>query len=62
MPDEIVRMAHKACGVFGKQAVFEKNDYTLCPLSHPIAAVFACVADPRRASLRFTPFRLPETS
>lgn len=43
-PAEVARLAQEACGEFGKTAAFDQHDYTICPLSHPVAATFICVA------------------
>lgn len=44
-PADVVRLARESCGEFGKHPVFETQNYAICPLSHPVAAVFDCVAE-----------------
>jgi hypothetical protein len=41
-PDAVRQLAVEECGKFTKQARFQKNDYNLCPLLTPVAAVYAC--------------------
>lgn len=41
-PADVTRLAVESCGEFGKSAVFEGQTYAICPLSHPVAAVFTC--------------------
>ena len=56
VPADVAAIARDACGEFGKIAVFEGNDYAMCPLSHPVAATYSCVAKAAattRSSLRF---------
>lgn len=43
-PREISSIASETCGEFGKVAVFDGHDYTICPLSHPVAAHYVCAA------------------
>ena len=43
-PADIVALARQECGRFGKVPVFDHQTYTLCPLTTPNAAVYACVA------------------
>jgi len=43
-PADVAALARDACGEFGKVAVFEEQDYTVCPLTNPVAAVYRCEA------------------
>ncbi|MEQ8664571.1 MAG: hypothetical protein RIC16_02505 [Rhodospirillales bacterium] len=43
-PADVTNLAAEACGEFGKSAVFKEQSYEHCPLSHPVAATFTCVA------------------
>lgn len=40
---EIMEMASDRCAAYGKKATFNSQDYSMCPLSTPVAALYTCV-------------------
>jgi hypothetical protein len=41
-PAAVIKLAMDACGEFDKTAVFESQDYLVCPLVAPVAARYNC--------------------
>lgn len=44
-PEIISKLAVEECGKYGKEAIFWKQNFNLCPLFTPIAAVYDCKRD-----------------
>ena len=42
-PRELKTMAQKECSIYGKVAIFEKEDFLHCPMFTPSGATFLCV-------------------
>jgi hypothetical protein len=45
IPREISRLALDECGRFGKSANFIEQDYSVCPITAPMAALYECVGE-----------------
>lgn len=49
-PAQITRLAAETCGRYGAGIQFLKNTYTLCPVTTPVGAQFACVGGAAQTS------------
>ncbi len=50
-PEQVMSLASERCQQYGKKAVYDSQNYTMCPLLTPSAATFICEKPTENPSL-----------